>query len=125
MPAGLSSSAARAGRAPPRQRAGPGIAIPRPALFALVGLKVLLTISRSRVCFVPSLLLQRFPLFVPGQFPLTAVDRWIGFHPQWIWIYESAYALMMMFPWLAGTRQALKVYAVGFLAMTGVAFLFF
>ena len=70
---------------------------------------------------VPYLAVQRFPLREAAQFPLTAVDQWIGFHPGWVYAYQSAYLLIPLAPFLSVQRAELWVYTRGFLLMTAVA----
>lgn len=74
---------------------------------------------------IPYFVLQRWPLLTPGTFELTALDRWIGFRPRWIWVYQSVYLLMSLPPLLAVTRGQLAVYTRGFLGMTAVAIGFY
>ena len=74
---------------------------------------------------VPYLLLQRYPVLTPGRFELGTLDRWIGFSPAWLWVYQSAYLLIPIAPLLSRNRGELAVYARGFLIMTAVAIGFF
>jgi hypothetical protein len=68
---------------------------------------------------------QRFPLFQSQTLPLTFLDRAIGFHPQTIYLYQSVYLLVPLFPFLAWTRQQLMQYALGFASLCLVCFLIF
>src|SRR6185295_4493020 len=68
---------------------------------------------------------QRFPLFPPQPLPPTFLDRAIGFHPQAIYLYQSVYLLVPLFPFLAWTRQQLMQYALGFASLCLVCFLIF
>ena len=52
---------------------------------------------------VPYFTLQRFLLFNPRTFPLSALDRAIDFNPRWIWAYQSVYLLLIALPWMAST----------------------
>ena len=74
---------------------------------------------------IPYLLLQRFPFLTPHKFPLTPLDRWIGFHPQWVYVYQSAYLLIPISPLLSQTKHQLLLFARSYLLMTGIAILFF
>jgi membrane-associated phospholipid phosphatase len=69
--------------------------------------------------------LQRFPLFASRTLPLTALDREIGFHPETIYVYQSVYLLVPLFPFLARTRGELKQYTLGFAWLCGISFLIF
>jgi membrane-associated phospholipid phosphatase len=69
--------------------------------------------------------LQRFPLFASRTLPLTALDRAIGFHPETIYVYQSVYLLVPLFPFLARTRGELKQYTLGFAWLCGISFLIF
>jgi membrane-associated phospholipid phosphatase len=69
-------------------------------------------------------LVERYPLRSAVEFGLTPIDRWIGFSPGWIWVYESI-CLMAPAIWLATTRDEIKRYAIGFAAITMVGFSFF
>jgi membrane-associated phospholipid phosphatase len=68
---------------------------------------------------------QRFPLFPSQTLPLTSLDRAIGFHPRAIYLYQSVYLLVPLFPFLAWTRQQLMQYALGFVSLCGISFLIF
>jgi membrane-associated phospholipid phosphatase len=74
---------------------------------------------------IPYFVLQRWPLFAPGRFPLTAFDLWMGFHPGWVWMYQSVYLLISLPPLLSETHAQLAVYTRGFLFMTAVAVAFY
>jgi membrane-associated phospholipid phosphatase len=88
-------------------------------------MKLLLSAVLFSAFGAPYYLLQRFPLLTPGRFRLTAIDRRVGFHPWWIWVYESAYLLIPIAPLLSRGRRELRMYARGFLLMTGVAVAFY
>lgn len=64
---------------------------------------------------------QLNPLRPPLRLPLIGPDRWIGFSPGWVWVYQSVY-LMLPAAWLAQTREQLWRYAAGFILVTSIAF---
>ena len=68
--------------------------------------------------------LQRVTIREPRTFELTAVDRWTGFSPAWVWAYQSWYLLLPL-AWFAETREQLHRYALGFVLTTVVGFAFF
>jgi membrane-associated phospholipid phosphatase len=74
---------------------------------------------------IPYFVLQRWPVFTPGRFALTSFDLWVGFHPGWIWVYQSVYVLISVPPLLSVSSAQLAVYARGFLWMTAIAVLFY
>lgn len=69
--------------------------------------------------------LQRFPVFASRTLPLTSLDRAIGFHPEAIYVYQSVYFLVPLFPSRARTRGQLKQYTLGFAWLCGISFLIF
>lgn len=92
-------------------------------LAAEIRLKLLLAAAMWVGFAVPYFLLQHFPVFPVRSFPLTAVDRWVGFEHGWVYVYQSAYLLIPVAPWLADTRRRLRVYAEGFLWLCAAGFL--
>jgi membrane-associated phospholipid phosphatase len=75
-------------------------------------------------CF-PYFLLEYHPLFPSRTLPLSWLDRAAGFHPMWIWPYQSIYLLINALPWLATSREQLRRYTVGFGALCAVGFAVF
>jgi membrane-associated phospholipid phosphatase len=69
--------------------------------------------------------LQRFPFFPARTLLLSWMDRAIGFHPSAVYIYQSVYLLIPMFPFLARTREQLFRYTRGFAWLCGASFLIF
>jgi membrane-associated phospholipid phosphatase len=65
--------------------------------------------------------IERHPWREPIVFALTAVDRWTGFDPNWIWVYQSVYALLP-FGLLAVNCDEIRRYAVGFTLLTAASF---
>src|SRR5438034_9678040 len=88
-------------------------------------LKLELYLALSAAFCVCYFSLQRFPLFSTRTLPLTSLDRAIGFHPEGIYVYQSVYALVPLFPFLARTRGQLMQYTRGFLCLCGISFLIF
>lgn len=88
-------------------------------------LKLELYLALSIAFCVVYFSLQRFPLFPTQPLPLTSLDRAIGFHPEWIYVYQSVYLLVPLFPFLARTREQLMQYTLGFGLLCGISFLIF
>ena len=59
------------------------------------------------------LLIERHLWRTPIRFPLSPVDRWIGFSPHWVWVYQSIYGIVIL-PYLATKRDEIRRYALGF-----------
>jgi membrane-associated phospholipid phosphatase len=87
--------------------------------------KVLLYVALSAAFCIPYWVLQRYPLFEAGRFELTAFDHWVGFHPAWLWVYQSTYLLIPIAPLLAVRKAELGVFARGYLIMTAIGVGFF
>ena len=68
--------------------------------------------------------LQRVTIRPPRTFELTAIDRWAGFSPAWVWVYQSWYLLLPL-AWFAETREQLQRYTLGFVITSVIAFAFF
>jgi membrane-associated phospholipid phosphatase len=66
-------------------------------------------------------LIERHPWRPPVEFALTAIDRWTGFSPRWVGVYQSIY-LMLPALLLATTRDQVRRYGFGFAALTLVGF---
>jgi membrane-associated phospholipid phosphatase len=88
-------------------------------------LKLALYVLLGGAFIVPYWLLQRHPVFTPHWFAWSALDHWVGFHPRWIWVYQSAYVFMLLPPVLSVSREELRTFARGFLVMTAVAVAFY
>lgn len=88
-------------------------------------LKLELYLALSFAFCVVYFSLQRFPLFPTQPLRLTSPDRAIGFHPEWIYVYQSVYLLVPLFPFLARTREQLMQYTLGFGVLCGISFLIF
>ena len=95
------------------------------ALAAHWQLKVQLSLALTLFFCVPYFALQRFPLFAPVRLPLSVTDHAIGFAPGWVWIYQSAYLLLSLVPWMVESADHLKRYASGFVWVSAVGFAFF
>ncbi|MBI2646363.1 MAG: phosphatase PAP2 family protein [Deltaproteobacteria bacterium] len=71
---------------------------------------------------------NHFPVFTPWELPVTAVDRFFGFHPWTIWIYMSDYILIFL-PAILVThvhvmKRLLKAYLVNFAIHFPIFFFF-
>ena len=87
-----------------------------------------LTLSAVLVPFfcVPYFAIQRLPGRAVRHWPLGPIEEAIGFQPEWVWVYQSAYVLLTCVPWLAAsTLDDLRRYALGFVLASSIGFAFF
>jgi membrane-associated phospholipid phosphatase len=64
-----------------------------------------------------------FPLWTP---PRTWLDTAIPYRPEpWAWIYLSQFVFAGVLPWLIDTREILRRYVIGVMAMSGLSFAVF
>lgn len=94
-------------------------------LRAHLGLKLTLAVGLNLFAFVPYFWLQRhvsFPVIVMNE---SAIDLWLGFSPQAVWLYLSLFLLMPVAPLQFQQRQDLWRYALGVMAMSLTADLVF
>lgn len=95
-------------------------------LKAIWLLKVVATLGVSAFFWSGYLYLSRHAFFPLNQLPMTALDRWAGYHPYpWAWIYESVFLLTGIIPWLIITKVELRRYVTGFALLALVSFAFF
>jgi membrane-associated phospholipid phosphatase len=88
-------------------------------------LKAALTLALTAFFCVFYFALQRLLVWPVRTLPITAIDRAIGFDARWVWVYQSVYLLLVLIPWMAATRQELRTYATGFVALCAIGFLCF
>jgi membrane-associated phospholipid phosphatase len=88
-------------------------------------LKLALTFVLTAFFCIPYFTLQRVVVFPVRTLPLTAIDRAIGFDASWVWVYQSAYLLLLLVPWMTIKREQLKRYAAGFIVVSTFGFLCF
>jgi membrane-associated phospholipid phosphatase len=88
-------------------------------------LKLLLLVGLTAAFCGPYLLLTHHAVRPVRDLPLTALDRWAGFDPRWVWAYLSLYLLNPTLPWLATSRAQLQRYVVGFAWLAGVCFVIY
>jgi membrane-associated phospholipid phosphatase len=69
--------------------------------------------------------LQHIAIVPVHTFSPNALDLMIHFDPRWVWVYQSAYLLLTIIPWLADSRLELQRYARGFVLLSCVGFAFF
>lgn len=93
----------------------------RACLELKLGLYLFLTI----VFCLPYFTIQRVVWLHPHTFSLGYIDQAIGFHPNAIYAYQSAYLLIPMFPFLATRREELFRFMRGFLGLCAVCFITF
>jgi membrane-associated phospholipid phosphatase len=75
--------------------------------------------------FVGYLLLQHFPLFPVTVMPVTALDRWIGFHPWSLVLYFSLWIYISLPPVLLVEKRGLASYLEAAVGLSLVGFLIF
>ena len=86
-------------------------------------LKVLLSAVLVPFFCVPYFLVQRLPLTSAWRLPPGRIEEAVGFHPEWVWVYQSAYMLLALVPWLAAsTAEDLQRYARGFVLLSCIGF---
>ena len=88
-------------------------------------LKLTLTLALTAFFCIPYFTLQRLVLFPVHTLPLTAIDDAIGFNARWVWVYQSAYLLLLAVPWTATKREELSKYATGFIVLSTLGFFCF
>jgi membrane-associated phospholipid phosphatase len=70
--------------------------------------------------------LSRHALFPVRSLPQTWLDSTVPFQPGfWGWIYLSEFLATMSVPWLIGSKEGLRRYALGLLVLCGGSFLIF
>jgi membrane-associated phospholipid phosphatase len=89
----------------------------REKLFLLVVLTVLFC--------VPYFYLTRHAFMPIHRPPELWIDRLAGFHPAWVWGYESLYLITGTLPWLARNRADLGRFTLGFALLAASAFAIF
>jgi membrane-associated phospholipid phosphatase len=87
--------------------------------------KLLLYLVLTIVFCIPYFTIQRAAWLQPHIFSLGYIDQAIGFHPGAIYLYQSVYLLLPVFPFLAETRHELALFAKGFLLLCLVCFAVF
>jgi membrane-associated phospholipid phosphatase len=88
-------------------------------------LKTKMTVGLTLFFCAPYFALQHLALFEAREFDLIWIDRWAGFQPAWVWVYQSAYLLMPAAGWFSVSREHLRRYARGFVLLSLVGFSFF
>jgi hypothetical protein len=73
----------------------------------------------------PYLLVQRCHLLPPTPMPISGLDRWIGFRPGLVWLYESLWLYLPIAPWLMARRTDLESYCRVLAGMSLFAFAVF
>jgi len=103
-------------------------AIAQPVSLALAEWRLKVRLSAVLVPFfcVPYFLLQRLPLAPVWRPAPGRLEEAIGFHPEWVWAYQSAYVLLALVPWLAASgARDLHRYARGFVLLSSIGFICF
>ena len=95
--------------------------------LALAGMEWRLKIRLSALLIpffcIPYFLLQRLPLMPVWRPGIGPLEESIGFHPEWTWLYQSAYLLLAIVPWLgAAAASDLERYARGFVLLSFIGF---
>lgn len=101
-----------------RVQASPSFAV---RLRAHLGVKLALAVALNLCALAPYFWLQRNNLFPVTTMPLSALDVWLGFSPQAVWIYLSLFLLMPIAPMQMDSLHRLRRYALGVVAMSAVA----
>ena len=65
---------------------------------------------------------NHFPVFTPRELPVTAVDRFFGFHSWTIWIYMSDYVLIFLPAILVTNTHVMKRLLMAYLVNFAIHF---
>jgi len=68
---------------------------------------------------------QWVPIFTHRQIPLLGIDRFVPFHPWWIWPYMSMYLLLPLPPIFSIRAAHLRRYSVGMAILFFASCIFF
>src|SRR4051812_21355663 len=90
-------------------------------LRAHLGLKLSLTAGLACVLVGPYYLLQHTREAAAFVMPRTALDDAIPYGESWIWVYLTLYGLMLVPPFIAHRREALRRFALAFVALCAVS----
>lgn len=85
-------------------------------------LKVALSAVLIPFFCIPYFALQRIPIVPVRHWPLGQMEEAVGFHPEWVWVYQSAYLLIAVVPWFITSSQDLWRYARGFVLLSCIGF---
>jgi membrane-associated phospholipid phosphatase len=88
-------------------------------------LKLALALGLNLFAFVPYFWLQRHIFFPVTVMNKSALDVWLGFYPQAVWLYLSLFLLMPVAPMQMEKTQQLRRYALGVVAISLAADLVF
>lgn len=86
-------------------------------LVAQLPAKIAVWLGLALGICIPYFTLQRLTLLPARMPPASALDRWIGLEPIWIWAYLSLALLVPLAPALATRRDELRRYALGLCAL--------
>src|SRR5438045_5796065 len=75
-------------------------------------LKAALLVALTALFCVPYAYLAHHASFAAHDLPLLPPDRWAGFDPRWVWVYQSIYLLTGTLPWLATRKAQLANYVI-------------
>lgn len=94
----------------------------RDRLIALWPLKLFGGLAISAGFFCGYFLLQHVRVFPLHVMPASRLDRWIGFHPDFAWVYVSLWLYMSIVPWLMCNREELLMFArsLGAICLAGL-----
>lgn len=87
--------------------------------------KLRLTVIVNLCFWTLYLFLSRHALVQIHTLPLTRLDRWAGFRPDWAWVYESIFVLTGVIPWMICKRTDMRRYIIGFTLLSAVSFAVF
>lgn len=122
MPAASSAEGlAERGHVPPLDLPGPGRTLGR-RICAEWRLKIVLSAVLVPCFCIPYFALQRWPIVPVRQWAPGALEEAVGFHPEWVWMYQSAYVLICAVPWLVTSPRILVGYARGFVLLSSIGF---
>jgi hypothetical protein len=97
-------------------------ATPTTRFLANLRFKTGLYLLLSGIFCVPYFGIQRLPWLHPRTFPLSYIDKAIGFHPAAIYAYQSVYLLIPLFPFLTTSKDDLLRFVKGFVPLCAFCF---
>ncbi|MGI9433561.1 MAG: phosphatase PAP2 family protein [Geminicoccaceae bacterium] len=74
---------------------------------------------------VPYAVIQRWPIVPVNTYAECFLDRLVGFDPDWVWVYVSAYLLVPIPLWLVTTTENLRLYVRGVVWICIISWAFF
>ncbi len=91
-------------------------------LLAEPRLKQFVITGCTTLFFVAYFALLSVEIFPVSEMPVTALDRWIAFQPQSLWLYASLWVYVTLVPALQDSRRDLLIYYLSAGAICAIGF---